>query len=279
MLHRLWALHPSVGWLSTFNEAFPTQTWLSVFSNLYRLDWLPLSVRHCTAFPKPFEAYRFWEHHLPNFARREAPLVAADVPEDAIDAVRYLVAKVLRYQRRQRFLHKLTGWARIAYLNRIFPDARFLWLQRDGLAVVSSWVKAGFLNVSSDIDSNEWEWGPVPSVYREWWRELGGGGALSAAVKVQLDLDDIERNMQLFPARSDVYSYEQLVADPLNSLKRMAAFCELDWPVRFEKICRSSVFYDASQKWRQHLSPAEADAVRTFFLRASEYPLEGRTGA
>jgi len=31
LLFRLLAMHPNVGWLSTFNEVFPTQLWLSRF--------------------------------------------------------------------------------------------------------------------------------------------------------------------------------------------------------------------------------------------------------
>ena len=34
-LHRLLAFHDELGWLSTFNETFPRQHWLSVFSRLY----------------------------------------------------------------------------------------------------------------------------------------------------------------------------------------------------------------------------------------------------
>jgi len=269
MLHRLLAMHPSVGWLSTFNEVLPGQAWLSAFSNLYRIDRLPFKVRHFPAFPKPFECYRFWASYLPNFSRHDAPLGADDVPEAGIEPVRQRVARVLHYQRKPRFLHKVTGWARMAYLDRIFPDALFLWLKRDGLAVVSSWIKAGFIDVTSDIDSDSWEWGQIPERYRAWWHELGGGAALSAAVKIQLDVDDIGRNMPLFPDRSRAFRYEDLVSNPIEALQQMTAFCELEWLPAFDRVCREMDFYDASQKWRQFLSEQEAHAVRTFFERAA----------
>src|SRR5688572_8637320 len=79
MLHRILALHPDVGWTSTFNEVLPRQPWLSAFSNLYRASWLGHRVKHLTCFPKPFEAYKFWEAYLPGFSRRDRPLTADDV--------------------------------------------------------------------------------------------------------------------------------------------------------------------------------------------------------
>ena len=148
LLHRLLARHESLGWLSTFNEVFPTQTWLSTFSALYRTP-LPDRLRHAKAFPKPFEAYRFWEHFLPGFSRRDRPLTAADVPDPGIEPVRRATSSVLRFQRRDRLLVKVTGWSRIQYFDRIYPGAQFVSLRRDPRAVVSSWEQADWLDVSS----------------------------------------------------------------------------------------------------------------------------------
>ena len=96
MLHRLLARHDEIGWLSTFNEVCPTQPCLSRFSNLYRWRALNLGVRHLKAFPKPFECYRFWEHFLPGFSRRDRPLGAEDVVESGVAPCRRVLEKALR---------------------------------------------------------------------------------------------------------------------------------------------------------------------------------------
>ncbi len=116
MLHRIIARHKDVGWLSTFNDVFPTQTWLSMFSNLYRKKFFD-KIKHESFFPKPFESYRFWQHNLPEISRRDMPQIADDVPESAIEPVRRAVANVLKSQNKSRFLVKVTGWGRIAFLN------------------------------------------------------------------------------------------------------------------------------------------------------------------
>lgn len=278
MLHRLLALHESVGWLSTFNEVFPRLTWLSSFSNLYRWPALGTSIKHLPFFPKPFEAYRFWEHHLPGFSRRDAPQTAEDVFEKGIGPVRHAVRKILRAQRRERFLVKVTGWSRIAYFDRIFPDARFVFLNREVRSVVSSWVQAGWLDVTSGLDTGTWQWGPVPPHYRQVWEELGGGPLLSAAVKIRMDLDDIRRNMELFPDRCYELQYEDLITHPEKELQALLQFCGLDWTDDFARVVTEHIFYNPAGKWRRHLSTEDAERVLQFFERADLQPHEAGAG-
>ena len=123
------------------------------------------------------------------------------MPAAGIDPASRATARVLRFQRKSRLLVKVTGWSRIAYFDRIYPDAVFISLRREPRSVVSSWVKAGWLDVTSPPDSEGWQWGEVPPDYYEVWRELGGSPILSVALKIRLDLDDIARNMALFPDR------------------------------------------------------------------------------
>lgn len=267
VFHRILARHPEAGWLSPYNEVLPSQTWLSAFSNLYRSP-LPERVRHARVFPKPFEAYRFWDHYLPGFSRRDRPLTADDVPDQGIDPVRRAVSQVLRAQRRPRFLGKVTGWSRIGYLNRVFPDARFIALKREHRSVVSSWAQAGWLDVTSDLDSERWQWGEVPDHYRRLWRELGGGPILSAAVKVQLDLDDIERNVEQVPGRCFELHFEELISRPRESLRAVTEFCGLRWDDRWDAEVSGLRFHDPTGKWKRYLSEEEGDRLLEFFARA-----------
>jgi sulfotransferase family protein len=267
LFHRILARHPETGWLSPYNEVLPTQTWLSALSNLYRTP-LPERLREARAFPKPFESYRFWEHHLPGFSRRDRPLTADDVPEEGIEPVRRAVAKVLSAQRRPRFLGKVTGWSRIEYLDRIFPDARFIVLKREHRAVVSSWAQAGWLDVTSDLGSERWQWGHVPGQYRRLWQELGGGPILSAALKVQLDLDDIERNVERVPDRCLELQFEDLITRPRESLRAVTEFCGLGWNDRWEAEVSRLRFHDPTGKWKRYLSEDEGERLLEFFARA-----------
>jgi hypothetical protein len=270
MLHRLLAQHEDAGWLSTFNEVFPMLPALSAFSNLYHQRWLGHKIRHLPFFPKPFESYRFWEHYLPGFSRRDKPLTAEDVPLEGIVPVRKAVEKILKYQDKKRFLVKVTGWSRMVYFNRIFPYARFVFLKREHRSVVSSWVQAGWLDVTSELDEASWQWGDVPIAYRQLWQEMGRSPLLSAAVKIQMDLDDIESNMVHFPERSYKLQYEDLITQPEQTLRPLLDFCRLDWTPKFEQVVKGKTFYNPVNKWRKYLSEEEGNLILEFFERAKE---------
>jgi len=266
LLHRLLALHDELGWLSTFNETLPRMTWLSAFSRLYRTP-LPDRLKTMRAFPKPFEAYRFWEDYLPGFSRRDAPQTAADVDPAGAERVRRATARVLRYQGRERLLVKVTGWSRIAYFDRIYPDARFVSLQRDPRSVVSSWIKAGWLDVTSPPAGDGWQWGPVPPGHEAVWEELGGGPVLSTALKIRLDLDDIAANAALFPDRVHELSYESLITDPEPHLRRLCDFARLEWTPGFQAVVDGTEMYDSTGTWRKHLSEKDGELVLEFLRR------------
>lgn len=261
------ARHPDVAWLSTWNQVLPKQAWVSTFSRFY--PRAPASVRNAYWFPKPFAAYKFWKRYLPDIARHDRPLVATDVPDDAVRPLRAEVARLVRYQGKKRFVTKVTGWARMAYFDKVFPDARFIYLKRDPVAIMSSWVKAGWLNVTADIDSDAWEWGNIPSAYRAIWKDLGGGPLLSAAMKTQLDMDDLRRNAALLAERCYELNYEDLVRDPKSTMRDTLDFCGLEWSKRFEHVVNSTIVHNYTTRWKQHLSPSDGERVRRFFAAAA----------
>ena len=269
MLHRLLARHEHVGWLSTWNEAFPGQTWLAAGSNLYRGP-APARLKEWRGFPKPYEAYDFWEHYLPGFSRRDRPQTAADVPQAGIEPVRRATAQILRRQHRRRLLVKVTGWARVAYFDRIYPDAQFISLRRDPRAVVSSWIKAGWLDTTSPPDSHEWQWGAVEPSLLALWKELGGGPVLSGVLKIHLDLADITANLATVPERAKEVWYEDVITKPETTVRDLCDFAGLEWTPKFASEVESMGFYDPSGKWRRHLTEKDGELVLEFLRRADE---------
>jgi hypothetical protein len=268
VFYRILARHRDVGFLSTLNQTFPRQLWLSVFSRLYSLPLLD-RIRDHRLFPKPFSPYNFWEQFLPGITQHERPLLPTDVPEESIEPLRKTIAKILQYQHQQRFVMKVTGWARMGYFARIFPGIRFIYLKRHPRDVVSSWVQAGWLNVTSSVDSAAWEWGTVPQEYIKIWQELGGGPLLSAAIKTQLDIDDIRRNMALFPNCCFELNYEDFVHDPVSCLRETLEFCELEWYEDFEKLIKKTQLYNYTDKWKKFMTEEDGNLLAEFFERVN----------
>ncbi len=104
-----------------------------------------------------------------------------------------------------------------------------IFLKREHRSVVSSWVQAGWLDVTSGPDTDKWQWGEIPPDYYQVWEELGGSPVLSAAVKIQLDLDDINKNIAQFAGKCYEIQYEDLITQPTQYLRSTLDFCELEW--------------------------------------------------
>ena len=268
MYYRIIARHKDVAWLSTYNQAAPSHTWLSVLSRLYKLRILD-KIKDEKWFPKPFSPYLFWERFLPGIHRHDRPLLPEDVPEASIDPLRDTIKRIMGYQSGNRFLFKVTGWARMAFFQRIFPDLRFIYLKRDPKDVVASWVRAGWLNVTGNLDSDDWEWGEVPAEYRQIYDEMGGGAILSAAIKTQLDIDDIRRNLALFPERCYELHYEDLIAEPRKYLRATLDFCELKWDDHFERVLQAARIRNYTSKWKEYVSEEDGRHLVEFYDRAN----------
>ncbi|MQA75397.1 MAG: hypothetical protein GEU88_13815, partial [Solirubrobacterales bacterium] len=141
-------------------------------------------------------------------------------------------------------------------------------LRRDPRSVISSWIKAGWLDVTSPPDSESWQWGEVGPELYALWRELGGGPLLSVALKIHLDLEDIAANTALFPERCHELWYEDVVGDPEPTLRELCRFCELEWTAGFERAVRAMSLYDSTGKWRSHLGEQDGRLVLEFLRRA-----------
>ncbi len=268
LYYRVIARHRDVGFLSSWNEAAPRATWVAAFSRLYGRR--PFDrVKHSYWFPKPFSPYKFWSRYIPGVARHDRPLYPDDVPPESIEPLRRDIARILRLQGRTRFLMKVTGWARMALFDRVFPGIRFVHLRRQPISVVASWLKAGWLNVTGEIGGDRWEWGAVPEPYIRIYRDLGGGGVLSAAVKTQLDIDDIRRNVALFPGRVHELDYESLVREPHRHFRETLDFCELEWDGAFARVVDQAGIRDYGDRWKQQIPVEDARLILAFFDRVA----------
>ncbi|MCG8606760.1 sulfotransferase [bacterium] len=269
MFYRILAQHKDLGWLSTLNQAFPKQTWMAPLHNLYRLSIFD-NIKDTKYFPKPFSTYNFWLQYLPGITRHHAPLLPEDVPAAAIVPLRKKVAHILCLQNRKRLLIKVTGWARMAYFDRVFPGLRFIYLKRDPKDVVASWVRAGWLNVTGALNSDDWEWGEVPHEYRQIYEDMGCAPILSGAIKTQLDIDDLRRNAAMFPDRCYELNYEDLIAEPRKHLQETLDFCDLKWDEGFERAFRAAKIRNYKSRWKQYVSKQDGELLVEFYDRVQD---------
>jgi hypothetical protein len=149
-------------------------------------------------------------HHFRDWELPEAEVVAsltAPPATDVADAIRRLYALYALRQDKVRYGDKTPAYVlAVPAIARLFPEARFVHIVRDGRDVALS-------NLAIS------EWGPRRLTDAAlWWKQRVGAGRRAGR--------------RLGPHRYLEVGYEQLVRDPESVLRAVCAFLELDFDER-----------------------------------------------
>lgn len=178
-----------------------------------------------------------------------------------------------------RYLDKTpANSCRVGVLAALWPDARFVFLHRDGPSNVASLVEAwdSRLGVRDPIlpDGRQVEWRML--LPEGWAEHLHETVAEKCAFQWNAGNESILRGLEsVDPARVLEVRYDDLVDDPLTTARRLCRFAEVPWSPAVEAFCTemppSRVVLSApkKEKWRaryDELAPAlpklEAMSVR-----------------
>jgi hypothetical protein len=187
----------------------------------------------------PHEANAFWIQYFGTYNY----MTEDDLTPEMKAHLRKNVAAVQNLWKRPRFINKnLQHCVRVRILDRIFPDAKFVHIIRDGRAVAYSILnKKGEANPTMFLLSLKKILGdkykPERSElfnYGQAWGELVGKAREANAF-------GSDRYCEL--------RYEDLITNPRDEIKRVVDFCELEWYSGFEKnIPKTS---NMNAKWIQ----------------------------
>lgn len=230
-------LHEHLGWLSNYNERFPT---LEIASLAPRVYSLPLDLPRGEKpqfrqgrtplnklLPKPSECYPKWQVMCGRKFRYHYLLGVEATPQER-RRTRRAVAWLQTLQAKPRFAAKITGPARIGYLRSIFPDARFLHVIRDGRAVVNSWLNVGFWKEGGGYHTPRWQ-GGLPEGWEEEWARYDRHPAALAALQYRaiIERSRQERSELLEEDQYLEIAYESFVANPIETTGTVLGFMDL----------------------------------------------------
>jgi hypothetical protein len=253
VFHRLLATHPHVMWLSGFAMKYPTRpAW-----NRWAVTAMgnPLLRRLLGEWVRPNEQYPFWDQYAYGFSAPCQDLVRSDVSARVKKQVRAAFDAMLT-ERRNRLLLKITGWPRIGYLDEIFPDAKFVHIQRDGRAVASSLLHVHFWR--GWFGPQEWRVGVLSPEDQATWESYDRSFTALAALqwRNQMRAMDAARRA-VDPQRFYEIKYEAFCDQPLETCRRVLEFAELPVPPEFEREARALSIKNMSNRWRDDLTPAQ----------------------
>jgi len=246
----IFASHPRLAWLSVLAREFPDRPRLNrLLLRGISIDGLgSLLVRTIG----PAEAYPFWEASCPGFSNPCRDLTAEDVTPVSAERIRTAIEGML-FRGRDRFVAKITGWPRIRYLNRIFPDAKFVEMTRDPCAIASSLLEVPFWDGWRGPPN--WRRGPLTGDLEQIWNDENKSFVALAALEYVIYQRAMEASRkELTPNRLLTISYANLCRQPVEQFREVVDFCGLDWSASFERAVRKVRLTDRDHKWRTNLT-------------------------
>lgn len=257
VLYHLLSVHPELCWFSNIsNRAF----WVPFAPMMHRiLDSTSrgervkqniINRKGGKLHIRPVEAETLYDRA--GF-RHDIKTTEADFDPAVDRRFRRTVENHLRWTRKPRFISKQTANnQRYRLLNRMFPDALFVHLIRDGRAVANSIRGQRWLDV---IDL--------------WWLEDKAASHVDeyeepielCGLHWQRNLEELLRAKDLFGARYLEIRYEDLIDDVHAVVRQVLEFSQLDAPASYFKYLPDRL-PDMNSKWRDELSQKQIDVLQ-----------------
>ncbi|MEM9622338.1 MAG: sulfotransferase [Pseudomonadota bacterium] len=236
LIHEILAKHLDSSFLSTAEENHRRLTPLARWANtFYRAENAPL----VSSFTKKFiptEGYGLISRNVsPIYSRPYRNLTADDATPWLIKRFRAYFEN--RYQAYQRpvLVHKYTGWSRLGFFHKVFPEAKFVHIVRDGRAVANSWLQMRWW--SGYQGPAKWLWGDLNPSQQALW-DANQQSYVTLAGLCWNMLIDTYRDWQSLGLDKEQFievKYEDILAQPQGEIARLAEFCDLPWSKDFEQ--------------------------------------------
>ena len=264
--------HPQVAWLSGFCDFYPDKPWINRLL-MHSLDYRVVRhLMHLRAVQKKInasECYGFWDHHCHGFSTPHRDLLPTDVTVKNEQDIHAVLSRMTT-RRRRRFLLKVTGWPRVGFLSKVFPDARFIRIIRDGRAVANSLMNMDFW--WGWRGPQNWRWGSLSPAHTEEWNRYKQSFVVLAGIQWKLTMDAAERAKRFLHPRDLLeIRYEDLCESPVEMFREVARFAELDWSPVFEQELRRFHLTNRNPRWEVELTETQQrelnEVLRDYLLR------------
>jgi hypothetical protein len=174
---------------------------------------------------RPIERYDFWEAVTGNridFSRNF--LLNEKATDEEREKIRAFFAKIVKYQNRKRLAIKITGPARIEYLMSIFPDAQFVEITREPVAIIRSWMEIYW---NEQITNQLWWQGAYTEDELKKAKELSSNKFLFAAFQYKKLMETTQQEIEKMHPDIYISRYEDFVKDPKAFIGKMMEFLHL----------------------------------------------------
>ena len=254
ILYRLLSLHPDVCWFSNLSALAPRTPGFALFHRVLDLPILgtPCKRRILTkgrCVLRPSEADEIYS--LCGFDDTTR-MTDEDLAEIDLKRFKGSIASHLRFTKKTRFLNKQTGnCQRIQLFRKLFPDAYYIHIIRDGRAVANSLSRVPWWD-----DLTIWWNGRTP---RDWEQE-GKPRLELCGLHWRKDVMEILKNRAVF-SRYFELRYEDLVTNTRGLVRQITEFANLEWSTDYENFVPKTL-PAMNYKWKENLPAEDQEILR-----------------
>lgn len=274
LLEEILGAHPELAWVSQYQNKFPKVLGISTLNWAYGIPtigkWLYLAAIGIKVFnkrilPYPTEPWDFLITHLPDFKKgvefwkhRSWPKKNLDI--GTLDQVHTIYAQLNLAQRKKQFFCSFADFPRMDYLSQFFPSARFIHLVRDGRAVCESlWRVNNIGHYNSWAEHKIWA-DFFPELWREQFLRRHYNLFALGIYRWMFYLDICWKESKRFsPERYMQISYEDILAKPHDTLRRIQTFAGLGISSNIDWYIQKSPPLQCNRKWRKALTKEQLD--------------------
>lgn len=222
LLCRLMGLHPDLAWFSGWSARLPRWPAVAAVHRVNDIEALERRARGWRRWPRPGETYGCWNACFPGFSDAREDWGADRVDPAGARLLGRMVEGHVRWQGKDRFMTKYTGWPRIDFMAAALPGSRVVWIDRDPRAVALSYLRQRwwYRNRPAEYDalSPEARLDVYAGHYLAFWRARTRHAPGRDYLRVR---------------------YEDLVEDPERLLGKICEDTGLPWRASFVRRVRS----------------------------------------
>lgn len=270
ILYNLLAAHPEVCWLSEFSDAHAPSSFAPLLHRLLDVPGIGMALKKKIIASQrnifllyPSEGERIY-HTLSRF-EQEKYTKTYNTKNIDVKLFNAYISSHIQHTGKPRFINKQTAnTQRLLLMNKLFPDAYWIHIIRDGRAVAHSLSK-----VSWWPNTKLWWLGKTPAEWSpdgEKWLQLG-------AKHWQRNVSHIKSCAKLLHPRYLEIRYEQLVKHPKKTLESVIKFTQLSENTEYFSLIPNKL-YNGNLKWRYALTKNERKLLEKTigpYLRSLNY--------
>lgn len=246
------AVHPSLFWISNYQDKFPKLLSISRSFQLFRKDdFIEMGSTTNTKnkinwakrwIPRQSEAYHFWNQYAQmDFAKSFMPNLKASPAQ--IDSIQKAVNQVGSNSKGSTFFSKLTGPPRVTFLNSVFPNAQFIQIVRDFRLVLRSYLNSFFWEKGGGFEG-EWWSGTLSVEDLELWQQNKRPEVLAALQLRNIVLQSIKELDAINPQNVLTLKYEDFLENPIRMTEHIFAFSGLTFEDSIRELIQEKQFYN-----------------------------------